>query len=155
MPDVPILSGWMDWYYLLIGIPAMGMLWWRRNVWTRASISIVLFALSAYAFHYAGKHNCAQGNPPALLEYTAGGVAAALPWIFGRLPILATLSFTVVLFAGTATARYLAESYHGAEITGNPEFSNGRFWHTPFTGQYPCVYKEWFKPTYQHANPNN
>ena len=137
MPYVSIFAGWPDWFYFGVGIASTGLLWWKRNSWIRASISVITFTVTAYAFHFAGMHKCFEGNPPEFLEYAVGALAALLPWVFARWRSVVPLSFTIVFFAGTFTAGVLADSYHGPTVTGNPAFSSGRFWHSTLTGQLP------------------
>jgi hypothetical protein len=137
MPYVPLLAGWSDWFYLGVGIASTGVLWWKRNLWTKAMVSVIAFVAVAYAFQFAGMHKCFEGRPPALLEYFVGAIAAALPWALGQWRLAVPVAFAIVFLTGTFTARALADSYHGPGVTGNPAFSSGRFWHTPVSGQFP------------------
>ena len=66
-----------------------------------------------------------------------GAAAAIIPWIKSiSVPYRRGIAGLTVFF-GMVIAMLLTSSYHGKEVTGNPEYSNGRFWHTPITGQYP------------------
>jgi len=137
MPYIPIFFGWSVWLYLAVGGGVTGLLWWRRDGWMRAVVSVVIFCCVAYPVQLAGMHECLEGRPPEVLEFVFAGLAASLPWCFGRWKWPIPLGFMILLFAGTYRARTLAHSYHGDHITGNPEFSSGSFWHTSITGQRP------------------
>jgi hypothetical protein len=126
-----------EWSLLGVGVASTGLFWWKRNVWTKASISVVAFIAAAFAFKFAGMHKCNEGNPPELLGNVVGVIAASLPWMLAQWRLAVPLAFVVVFFAGTYTARALAESYHAPAITGNPAFSSGRFWHSSVSGQLP------------------
>jgi hypothetical protein len=43
----------------------------------------------------------------------------------------------VTISGGILTAGHLTSSYHLDTVTGNPNYTSGRFWHTPLSGQYP------------------
>ena len=137
MPYIPILFGWPDWLYAIVGVAITGLLWWRRDWWIKAVVSLVIFVGVAYPFQFAGMHKCYEGRPPNVLEYAFGIIAALLPWCFGNWKWPVPVGFVAVLFLGTFTARSLAHSYHCTNVTGNPGFSSGRFWHSPISGQYP------------------
>ena len=137
MPYIPILAGWPEWVYVAVGLGASGLLWWKNHWWVKAAISVVLFIGAAYAFQFAGMHMCFEGSPPAVLEVLFGGLAASLPWLLGRWKWPVPVAFIAVFFTGTFLAGFLASSYHGEDVSGNPDFSSGQFWHTPISGQYP------------------
>ena len=137
MPCIPLFFGWPDWFYMVAGLAATALLWWRSDGWIRAVVSVVMFGCVGYPTRFAGMHECFEGRPPELLELVFAGIAASLAWSLGRWRWPVPLTFIMLLSAGTFTARALAHSYHSDEITGNPEFSSGRFWHTAITGQLP------------------
>jgi hypothetical protein len=124
-------------FLLCVGVASTGLFWWKRNIWTKASVSVIAFIAAAYAFRFAGIHKCDEGSPPEILAFAVGGLAASLPWMLAQWRLAVPLAFVVVFFAGTFTARALAHSYHAPEVTGNPAFSSGRFWHSSVTGQLP------------------
>jgi hypothetical protein len=103
----------------------------------RIIISIVLFIVATIHFQLSGSHKCDEGSPPEFLSFIAGVVTATIPWLFTRWKWTRRIVIVVMLIACGAVSSILAHSYHGQYITGNPEFSSGRFWHTALSGQYP------------------
>lgn len=85
----------------------------------------------------SGMHKCAEGHAPSYLAFLFASIVASIPWLTGAHPWAIRALIVVVLSSGMTCANLLASSYHQNNITGNPDFASGRFWHTPFTGQYP------------------
>ncbi|MCX6907805.1 MAG: hypothetical protein NTY01_07160, partial [Verrucomicrobia bacterium] len=87
---------------------------------------------------------CSEGSSPLFVVFTCAGVAALGPFCVRLRSWRLPLYVFFVVIGGIFIAEYLAASYHRKDITGNPAFSSGQFWHTPFTGQYPRDPKCWF-----------
>ncbi|MEP4077933.1 hypothetical protein [Haloferula sp.] len=120
-----------------IGLVSTGALWWRQNGWTKAITSVVLLLTVLQSFLFAGYHKCYEGSPPMTLGWVFGLLAASLPWLINKWKFAVPLIYLVLITAGAQIARSLARSYHGSEVTGNPAFSSGDFWHSAITGLHP------------------
>ncbi len=101
------------------------------------TISSILLLLLTYYLLAAFDHACDQGRAPHFVRYGLYCFGVATPWVFPRRPWIIRATLFAALSVGMTIAIYLTNSYHGDSITGNPHYSSGRFWHTPFTGQYP------------------
>ena len=109
----------------------------EMSVRWRIGASIQVFLAASCAVVCAGIHMCDEGGSPLFVTLTVGALAAVIPW-FRRWNVwVLRICMIALLMVGMRTASLLTNTYHGDAITGNPEFSSGRFWHTPFTGQYP------------------
>ena len=102
-----------------------------------AASSVTLFTLTAFTMFMYGSHKCDEGGTPLCVVVVAGFLTAALPWGLRDHPWLLRVLVAAVIFVGATVASKLAHSYHRDDITGNPRYASGRFWHTPLTGQYP------------------
>jgi hypothetical protein len=103
----------------------------------KAVASGLLFGLTAAIISVFGSHRCDEGSAPLFIIVFAAVISAAAPWVFGSRPWRARGLIILIVCVGALSASHLASSYHGDDITGNPSYSSGRFWHTGFTGQYP------------------
>ena len=101
------------------------------------SISSILLLLLTYYLLAAFDHACDQGRAPHFVRYGLYCFCVAVPWVFPKRPWTTRATLFAALSVGMTIVIYLTDSYHGDSITGNPHYSSGRFWHTPFTGQYP------------------
>lgn len=108
----------------------------------RAICSLLLLGLIALVIDLKSLHLCDEGGAPWFIRYGFGALGAALPWVMPSHPWLTRVSLIPIILVGVFVARHLTASYHSEEITGNPLYSRGRFWHTPFTGQYLRELKE-------------
>jgi len=123
--------------------------------------SAALFVLTWLFVSFAGHHLCDEGGAPAFVVLTAAVGTASTPFLLLSRLWLLRLVVGLVAGAGMFLAAHLAASYHRDEITGNPRYSSGRFWHTPFTGQYPrdkaktprLQPKAWHSPTNSTGRP--
>ncbi|MCH7225218.1 hypothetical protein [Haloferula sp. A504] len=127
----------LDPIVLGIGLVSTGILWWRLTGWTKSIVSIVLLLTVLQSFLFAGYHKCYEGSPPMTIGWVFGLSAASLPWLIHQWKFAIPLVYFVLIATGAQTARSLARSYHGSEVTGNPAFSSGEFWHSPITGLHP------------------
>jgi hypothetical protein len=109
----------------------------EMSVGWRIAASVQVFLAAFFAVGCAGVHMCHEGGSPLFLNLAVGALASIVPWFHKWNVWVLRACIIVVTIVGMHTARFLAHSYHGDTITGNPRFSSGRFWHTPFTGQYP------------------
>ncbi len=98
--------------------------------------SITLILLIPFILDVHSSHLCNEGGAPLFVKYGFGVLGAILPWVNPRHPWLTRALIIPIIVVGTLTARHLTASYHRDDITGNPYYSVGKFWHTPFTGQY-------------------
>ncbi len=103
----------------------------------RAMSSIALFLITWILVGVSGIHMCQEGRPPSYLAFVFALLASAIPWLIGVNLWMIRALLAVAVGGGISCASYLASSYHQKHITGNPDFASERFWHTPFTGQYP------------------
>lgn len=112
-------------------------LFFGKGVWHKTGSSLLLFLSVAFGVLIAGAHMCDEGGSPPFVILSTAAVCSAMPWLALKNAWLTRIAIAVVLMSGMAAAHNLADSYHAENITGNPEYSSGRFWHTPFSGQYP------------------
>jgi hypothetical protein len=134
---VAFQSTLLDPVVLGIGLVSTGILWWRQTGWTKAIVSIVLLLMVLQSFLFAGYHKCYEGRPPMTLGWVFGFAAASLPWLIKKWKFAVALVYFVLIATSAQIARSLARSYHGSEVTGNPAFSSGDFWHSSITGLHP------------------
>ncbi len=131
-------------YAVVVVLLSLWPMWIWKKSWARLLSALIIFPLAAHYINYCGLHFCDEGNPPLFMVLTYAGAAALGPFCVRlcrwRLPLYVFL----MTIAGIATSMHLAGSYHRQDITGNPAYSSGQFWHTPFTGQYPRDPKYWF-----------
>ncbi|MEM7391254.1 MAG: hypothetical protein AAF492_02815 [Verrucomicrobiota bacterium] len=134
---------WNEWLPWLIGVNCIVLMAGTSHLTKdsgrkgRAVSSLIVFPLTFFIVSLFGFHKCDDGTSPAYIAYTTALLSASLPWI-GRLPLwLGKTMIAVLLTSGAMASSYLSSSYHREDITGNDKYSSGRFWHTPFTGQYP------------------
>jgi hypothetical protein len=123
---------------ILLAVSPMWLWQPRWNRWISAPLTGLVVGL---AVSLAGQHKCQEGGPPWVIVLGVAGLAAAGPFLVPLRRGLLPACLLVVTSIGMATTAHLARSYHRPEITGNPAYSAGRFWHTPFTGQYPRAAK--------------
>ncbi len=122
-------------FLLLVLIPHLRS---TSGVISRVLSSIILLVVTAFVVISFGSHRCNQGGSPPFLITLTAFLAAGMPWLLtGRMRVLRGVIVLVVASSGMILANYLTSSYHRDDITGNPDYSSGRFWHTTFTGQYP------------------
>ncbi len=103
----------------------------------RGICSVALFLLTMLVVTASGFHRCDEGGTPSFVIFSSATITASLAW-FSRLTPwqlrgLAAMTITLGMISGSR----ISSSYHREAVTGNPAYSAGRFWHTPFTGQYP------------------
>ncbi len=126
---------------VIVNCAVIGMgtaaIWKESSLWRRIVASVILSLLSFLAIEMAGMHMCREGGSPAFVVWSVTGIAATLPWIVRKNLWLLGLNIALVVTSGMHIAHSLTNSYHRDDITGNPDYSSGRFWHTPFTGQLP------------------
>jgi hypothetical protein len=103
----------------------------------RALISLALFLIGSILVALCGMHMCDEGKAPQFVVFATAFLLALYPWFKKLNPWCIRGLIAVTLSAGMFTSNYLATSYHSENITGNPDYASARFWHTPFTGQYP------------------
>ena len=103
----------------------------------KSASSLTLLLTTAAVICLPGCHRCSEGGVPSPVIFFFAIISALLPWLLcHRLWILRGV-IVLVVSVGVVFAGYLAWSYHSDDITGNPNYSSDRFWHTWFTGQYP------------------
>jgi hypothetical protein len=67
-----------------------------------------------------------------------------MPWQRGLHPWTIRALIAVVFGSGISSSSYLASSYHQKDITGNPDYSSARFWHTPHSqANIPATKQRW------------
>ena len=101
----------------------------------RATSSVLLLLLIAVIIDMKSSHMCDEGSAPFFVKYGFGICGAALPWLVPSHPWVTRGTVIPTILVGVFVARFLTESYHRDDITGNRAYSSGGFWHTPFTGQ--------------------
>ena len=82
-------------------------------------------------------HMCDEGDAPLFLMLASSLSASIFPLLFATRPWLCYGSVAFIAFSSFCASAYLTASYHRDDVTGNPRYASGRFWHTPFTGQMP------------------
>lgn len=102
----------------------------------RTATSILLLLLIALNIDMKSSHMCDEGSAPFFVKYGFGMCGAALPWLLPSHPWITRGAVIPTILIGVFVARFLTASYHRDDITGNRAYSSGRFWHTPFTGQF-------------------
>lgn len=122
---------------LVIVIIAMTHLQRWKGITSLSISSLIIFMLMFLMATAYGNHKCDQGSAPEYIAILSGAMGMIVPWIrkvsvWRRRCIVAAVSFVWI-----SIGMFLTSSYHGEKITGNPKYSNGRFWHTALTGQYP------------------
>ncbi len=110
----------------------------RTSTWkARAVSSIGIFLLAQLAVTIFSYHKCNEGSTPPFVMYAVASVAALFPWIYSTNPWAIRGMIAVTVMTGMLSAKHLTSSYHSERVTGNPSYATERYWHTPFTGQYP------------------
>jgi len=102
----------------------------------RATTSVLLLLLISLVIDMNSSHMCDEGSAPFFVKCGFGLCGAALPWLLPSHPWVTRGAVIPAMLVGVFVARYLTASYHRDDITGNRAYSSGRFWHTPFTGQF-------------------
>ena len=120
---------------------------WPTWIWTSARArrisALLAFAMAAFVVTVAGTHKCNQGGPPLFLTCLCGALCATATVAIQRARWLVAVLVAAICTVGILTSSHLTDLYHHREYTGNPGYSCGRFWHTPFTGLYPRAPEHW------------
>ena len=126
----------MMWIIVVLAISTVHI---RQDSGTVARIfcTLMLLLLAAFTIFICGSHKCDEGDAPASIMLATAALTACLPWMLRLHPWLMRAAVAVVIYAGATIASDLTHSYHRDDMTGNPRYASGRFWHTPLTGQYP------------------
>lgn len=103
----------------------------------RAIATILLSCMTCFVVVMSGFHHCDEGGAPSFVIFSSAAITGVLPWLNRLHPWSIRIAIALTVTTGMVSATYLSSSYHRDTITGNPKYSAGRFWHTPFTGQYP------------------
>jgi hypothetical protein len=121
------------------GIVAVSMshLSWRKSALARVISSLLLFPLTWVMVYSFGNHLCDQGGAPAYISVTVAAFVTATPWLPSLSFWFQRLAAGTLILLGMFTTSMLASSYHGDDVTANPAYSDGHFWHTSISGQYP------------------
>lgn len=138
----PQILGWLPFQIFVCLILSTTHLRKTSGKLAKSSSSVLLFVFIPFIMGWHSDHMCDQGDAPPFVRYSFGVIGASLPWIFGSHPWVVRGAVIPILLIGVPLASYLTASYHREDITGNPYYSQGRFWHTTFTGQYIRESKE-------------
>lgn len=141
-PGWPQVLGWLPFQIFVCLLVSTTHLRRTSGKIARSWSSVLLFLLIPFILGWHSNHLCDQGSAPPFVKYGFGFLGAILPWVFRSSPWVVRAFVIPILLIGVPLASYLTASYHRSDITGNPYYSRGRFWHTPFTGQYLRESKE-------------
>ncbi len=130
------ILGWLPFQILVCLLLATIHLRKTSGKIAKSASSVLLFLFVPFIMDWHSNHLCDQGDVPPFVKYGFGVIGAGLPWIFRSRPWIVRAAVISIILAGVPLASFLTDSYHRDDITGNPYYSQGKFWHTPFTGQY-------------------
>ena len=136
------ILGWLPFQIFVCLLLSTTHLWQTSGKIAKASSSVFLFFLIPFILDWHSDHLCDQGDAPPFVTYGFGVLGAVLPWVCVSRPWIVRAAIIPIILIGVSLATYLTASYHQVNITGNSDYSQGRFWHTPFTGQYIRESKE-------------
>jgi hypothetical protein len=118
--------------------------------WVIASLSgITVLAVCIMA----GLHHCDQGTPYRLSAVF--GVLAFILVAFIRRRGRALLGLLLIACLGTIQSCYVSGLYHSDEMTGNPRYGSGSYWHSFLTGAYPRRSDAGPRPPDESPEPTN
>ena len=127
-------------YAVVIVLLVLLLMWiWNKPNKHRIRVvyALILFLVAALYNAQCGSNKGYEGRAPLFMVLMFAGAASLGPFCIRLRRWQLPLYVFLMIIAGAATSIYLTDSYERPDITGNPAFSSGRFWHTPFTGQYP------------------
>ena len=130
------------WLLRILGLNAfvIALSFWPIWIWNnrqaRAVSAGLVFSLIALVVTVTGTHGCNQGGPPIFMVCFPAALAALIVLRVDRNRWLSALLTILICTTAILVTSYLTHLYHDKKYTGNPRYSAGAFWHTPFTGLY-------------------